>query len=94
MTPHLWNLPGPSPMSCLPYTKLHKVLDTPMADGDRELVRETNRHALEIPEGKKKTRGGEGGKSQWTPLEFGELKAYLGICLLMGVKRNLNLRYY
>lgn len=47
-------------------------------------MRETNRYALELLEGSNSTRGGPG----WTTLDVRELKTYMGICLLMKVKKS------
>jgi hypothetical protein len=57
----------------------------------RRIVRETNRYASEVVDTKAgKTRGG----LQWTPLGVEEFRAYLSICLLMGLKKLPCTRLY
>jgi hypothetical protein len=57
----------------------------------RRIVRETNMYASEVIDQKAcKTRGGV----DWTPLRLEEFRAYLGICLYMGIKRLPSIRLY
>jgi hypothetical protein len=50
----------------------------------RRIVRESNRCASEVVDATDgRTRGG----FEWTPLGVEEFRAYLSICLLMGLKK-------
>lgn len=55
----------------------------------RQIVCKTNHYATKVPKSKKGTIGG----SQWTKFIVQELREYIGVYLLMGIK-NLNLKSY
>jgi hypothetical protein len=57
----------------------------------RRIVRETNCYASEVIDDKTgATRGG----LDWTPLQLEEFRAFLAICLLMGLKKLPSKRLY
>jgi hypothetical protein len=57
----------------------------------RRIIRETNQYAFEVLEGTaNKTRRDLG----WIPLGLQEFRAYIGMCLLMGVKKLPSTRLY
>jgi hypothetical protein len=79
---------GPEPRCTHPYGRLPSLLGlfekfwTPKLQ--RRIVRESNRYASEVVDATDgRTRGG----FEWTPLGVEEFRAYLSICLLMGLKK-------
>ena len=85
---------GPKPGCTHPYGRLPSLVG--LFDKfwsqklDRRVVRETNRYASEILDEKGKTRGGW----EWTPLGLQEFRAYISICLFMGLKKLPSHRLY
>jgi hypothetical protein len=86
---------GPKPGYTHPYGRLPSLprlfekFWTPKLQ--RRIVRETNRYASEVVDAKAgKIKGG----LQWTPLGVEEFRAYLSICLLMGLKKLPCMRLY
>lgn len=85
---------GPTPG----FTKVvHKVTDGVAYFNDvwslkvlARIVRETNCYVEEVPAGRNRTRGGQ----YWSDLNVPKLKTYLGLCLLMGIKKNPNVKSY
>lgn len=57
----------------------------------RKIVRESNKYAFTTCEKTKKLKGGKLG---WTPLSIRELRKWLGILVLMGIRRQPKLRDY
>jgi hypothetical protein len=86
---------GPEPGCTHPYGRVPSLLGlfdkfwSPKLQ--RRIVRETNFYASEVIDEKGwKTRGG----LDWTPLCLEEFRAYLGICLYMGIKKLPSTRLY
>jgi hypothetical protein len=86
---------GPEPRCTHPYGRLPSVLG--LFDKfwsqkmQRRIVRESNQYASEVIDEKLgTTRRG----LDWRPLQLEEFRAYISICLLMGLKRLLSHRLY
>jgi hypothetical protein len=85
---------GPEPGCTHPYGRLSSLLG--LLDKfwsqklQRRIVRETNRYASKVIEKDGATKDGH----DWTPLVLEEFRAYLAICLFMGLKRLPSKRLY
>jgi hypothetical protein len=86
---------GPEPGCTHPYGRLPSLPGlfdkfwTPKMQ--RKIVKQSNRYALEmVDDVEGKTRGG----LHWKPLTLSEFRAYISICLFMGVKKLPSTRSY